>query len=59
MDYTVHGILQVRRLEWVAFSLLQGFFPTQGSNPGLPHCRLILNQLSHKEKVFYIKWIFN
>ena len=29
-------------------SLLQGIFPTQGSNPGLPHCRRILNQLSHK-----------
>ena len=29
-------------------SLLQGIFPTQGSNPGLPHCRQILYQLSHK-----------
>ena len=29
-------------------SLLQGIFPTQGSNPGLPHCRDILYQLSHK-----------
>ena len=29
-------------------SLLQGIFPTQGSNPGLPHCRKILYQLSHK-----------
>ena len=29
-------------------SLLQGIFQTQGSNPGLPHCRLILYQLSHK-----------
>ena len=29
-------------------SLLQGIFPTQGSNPGLPHCRQILFQLSHK-----------
>jgi len=28
--------------------LLQGIFPTQGSNPGLPHCRQILYQLSHK-----------
>ena len=28
--------------------LLQGFFPTQGLNPGLPHCRWILNQLNHK-----------
>ena len=28
--------------------LLQGIFPTQGSNPGLPHCRRILYQLSHQ-----------
>ena len=28
-------------------SLLQGIFPTQGSNPGLPHCRWILYQLSY------------
>ena len=29
-------------------SLLQEIFPTQGLNPGLPHCRQILYQLSHK-----------
>ena len=29
-------------------SLLQGIFPTQGWNPGLPHCRQILYQLSHQ-----------
>ena len=29
--------------------LLQGIFPTQGLNPGLPHCRRILYQLSHSE----------
>ena len=29
-------------------SLLQGIFPTQGSNPGLLHCRWILYQLSHQ-----------
>ena len=28
--------------------LLQGIFPTQGSNPDLPHCRQILYQLTHK-----------
>ena len=28
--------------------LLQRIFPTQGSNPGLLHCRWILYQLSHK-----------
>ena len=48
MDYTVHGIFQARTLDWVAFPFLQGIFPTQGSNPGLPHCRRILYQLSHK-----------
>ena len=31
-----------------SLSLLQGIFPTQGSNPGLPHCRRILYPLSHK-----------
>ena len=31
-----------------SLSLLQAIFPTQGSNPGLLHCRRILYQLSHK-----------
>ena len=31
-----------------SLSLLQGIFPTQGSKRGLPHCRWILYQLSHK-----------
>ena len=31
-----------------SLSLLQGIFPTQGSNPGLPHCRWILYLLSHQ-----------
>ena len=31
-----------------SLSLLQGIFPTQGSNPGLPHCGSIPYQLSHK-----------
>ena len=29
-------------------TLLQGIFPTQGSNPGLPHCWWILYHLSHQ-----------
>ena len=29
-------------------SIIQGIFPTQGSNPGLPHCGWILYQLSHQ-----------
>ena len=31
-----------------SLSLLQGIFPTQGSNPGLPHCKQTIYQLSHK-----------
>ena len=31
-----------------SFCLLQEIFPTQGLNPGLPHCRQILYQLRHK-----------
>ena len=33
-----HGILQARIPEWVAISFSRRIFPTQGSNPGLPHC---------------------
>ena len=31
-----------------SLSLLQGIFPTQGSNPGLHHCSQVLYQLGHK-----------
>ena len=31
--------------------LLQGIFPTQGSNPGLPHCRQTLYHLSHQSGI--------
>ena len=49
MDYTVHGILQARILEWVgSLSLLQGVLPIHGLNPGLPHCKQILYQLNYK-----------
>ena len=48
MDYTVHGVLQARILEWVAFPPLQQIFPTQESNWGLLHCRQILYQLSYQ-----------
>ena len=34
-----------------SLSLLQRIFPTQGLNPGLPHCRLILYQLSYPNKL--------
>ena len=32
MDYTVHGILQARVLEWVAIPFSRGISPTQVSS---------------------------
>ena len=52
------GILQERILEWVGcHDLLQEIVPTQGSNPGLPHCRQILYQLSHKGSPRILEWV--
>ena len=39
------------------FSFLQGIFLAQGSSPGLPHCRWILYQLSHKGSPRILKWV--
>ena len=38
-------------------SLLQGIFPTQGLNLGLPHCRQILYQLSHQGSPRILEWV--
>ena len=38
-------------------ALLQGIFPTQGSNPGLLHCRQILYQLSHEGSPRVLEWV--
>ena len=40
-----------------SLSLLQGIFPSQGSSPGLPHCRWILYQLSHKGSPRILEWV--
>ena len=40
-----------------SLSLLQGIFPTQRSNSGLPHCRWILYQLSHKGSPRILEWV--
>ena len=40
-----------------SLSLLQGIFPTQGSNPGLLHCKWILYQLSHKGSPRILEWV--
>ena len=40
-----------------SLSLLQEIFPTQESNPGLPHCRWVLYQLSHKGSSTILEWV--
>ena len=51
LDYTVHGILQARILEWVAFPFSRGY------SRGLLHCRLILYQLNHKGSPRILEWV--
>ena len=38
-------------------ALLQGIFPSQWSNPGLPHCRQILYCLSHQGSPRILGWV--
>ena len=64
MDYTVHGILPARILEWVAYAFSRG--SSQGSNPDLLHFGQILYQMSHQGKprntgmgsLSLLQWIF-
>ena len=51
MFYTVHGILQIRILEWAAIPF------SQASNPGLPCCRWILYQLRHPGNPRILEWV--
>ena len=45
---SIHGIFPARVVEWVAISFSRGIFPTQGLNPGLPHCRQMFYLLSYQ-----------
>ena len=40
-----------------SLSLFQEIFPTQGLNPGLPHCRQIVHQLSHQGSPRILEWV--
>ena len=42
---------------WSSLAFLQGIFPTQGSNPGLLHCRQILYHLNHKGSPRILEWV--
>ena len=45
---SIHGIFLGKSTGVGCHFLLQGIFPTQGWNPGLPHCRQTLCHLSHQ-----------
>ena len=45
---SVHGDSPAKNTGVGCHTLLQGIFPTQGSNPGLTHCRWTLYHLSHQ-----------
>ena len=49
---SVHGSSPGKNTGVGCHTLLQGIFPTQGSNPGFPYCRQILYQLSYQGNPF-------
>ena len=54
---SVHGGSSGKNTRVGCHALLQGIFPTQGSNPGLPHCRYILYCPSHQGSPRILEWI--
>ena len=54
---SVHGDSSSKNIRFGWHALLQGIFPTQGLNPGLPHCRQILHHLSHQGSPKTPEWV--
>ena len=54
---SVHGDSPDKNTRVGCHALLQGIFQTQGSNPGLPHCRQILS-VSQSVQSFSHIWLF-
>ena len=62
VDYTlpgssVHGDSPGKNTGVSCHALLQGIFPTQGLNPGLPYSRWILYHLSHQGSPRILEWV--
>ena len=53
----VHGISPGQSTGVGSLFLLQETFPTQLLNPGLPHCRQILYELSHQGSPRILEWV--
>ena len=56
--FSAHGDSPGKNTGVGCHALLQGIFPTQGSNPGLLHRRWILYYLSHQESLSLLQGIF-
>ena len=54
---SVHGDSPGKNTGVGCHALLQGIFPIQRSNPGLPHCRQILYCLSHQGSPRILEWV--
>ena len=54
---SVHGDSPGKKTGVGCHTLLQGIFPTQELNPGLPHCRQILYHLSHRGSPRILEWV--
>ena len=54
---SVHGDSPGKSTGVGCHALLQEIFPTQGSNPGLLRCRLILYCLSHQGSPRILEWV--
>ena len=54
---SVHGDSPGKSTGVGCHALLQGIFPSQGSNPGLPHCRQIFYHLSQQGSPRIPKWV--
>ena len=54
---SIHGNSPGKNTGMGCHALFQRTFPTQGSNPSLPHCRWILYHLSHQGSLRILEWV--
>ena len=54
---SAHGVSPGKNTGVGCHALLEGIFPTRGSNSGLQHYRQILSHLSHQVSPRILKWI--
>ena len=55
--FSIHGDSPDKNIGVGCHALLQGIFPTQGLNSGLPYCRMILYCLNHRGSWRILEWV--